>query len=118
MDLEGNAFYGNIVTPTGWRVPISGVSVNINQISSHQGEVQLSFPFLRYLKCEFRIKLFVTTLTEIPEDRKVHVYIEMNNFAKIHPKSALVLRSLGVHLEYAIFTPQRVYPEIPDEEKD
>jgi hypothetical protein len=44
------------------------------------------------------------------------VAIQMNTFARIHPKSDSVLRTLGIRLEHAITNPQIVYPEIPNEE--
>lgn len=116
LDWEGYAFHRNAVSSGGWMAPISGVQVKTTQISSHQGEIELNFPFLRLLKCKFMLRIFVTTLTEIPEYRKVIIGIEMNALAKLHPKSDLVLRTLGIRLRHAIFNPQIVYPKISDKE--
>lgn len=116
LDWEGYAFHRKAISFTGWTTSISGVQVDITQISSHQAEIEVHFPFLKFLKCKFRLGLFVTTLTEIPEYRKVIVNIEMNTLAKIHPKSDLVLRTLGIRLRHALFNPQIVHPEISDEE--
>ena len=115
-DWQGYAFHGNLLTHRGWTTPINGAKVKINQISSHQGEIELTFPFLKYLKCKFRLGIFVTTLTEIPEYRKVNVNIKLNTLARIHPKSDLVLRTLGIRLRHVLFNPQIVYPKISDEE--
>ena len=115
-DWEGYAFHGNLLTHRGWTTPIIGAKVKVNQIGSHKGEIELTFPFLKYLKCKFRLGLFVTTLTEIPEYRTVNVNIKMNTFARIHPKSDLVLRTLGMRLRHALFNPQIVDPKISDDE--
>ena len=116
LDLEGYAFHGNLLTHRGWTAPIIGAKVEINQIGSHQGTIVLTFPFLKYLKCKFRLGLFVTTLTEIPEYRKVNVNISINTIARIHPKSDLVLRTLGIRLRHALFNPQIVDPKMSDDE--
>jgi hypothetical protein len=116
LDWEGYAFHKKAVSAIGWQAPISAVKVTTTQISSHQGEIELSYPFLRIFKCKFKLSIFVTTITEIPEYRKVMVAIQMNAFARIHPKSDSVLRTLGIRLEHAITNPQIVYPEIPNEE--
>jgi len=115
-DWEGYAFHRNAVSASGWMASISGVQVKTTQISSHQGEIELNLPFLWFLKCKFMLRIFVTTLTKIPEYRKVIIEIEMNALAKLHPKSDLVLRTLGIRFRHAIFNPQIVYPKIPDEE--
>jgi hypothetical protein len=60
--------------------------------------------------------IFVTTLTKVPEYRKVIVGIRMNTLAKLHPRCDLVLRTIGIRLHHAITNPQIVYPDIPDEE--
>lgn len=116
LDWEGFAFHKKAVSAIGWQAPVRDVSVRITQISSHQGKITLEYPFMRILKCKFKLNLFVTTLTEVPEYRKVIVAIQMNTFAKIHPKSNLVLRTLGVRLDHAITNPQIVYPNIPTDE--
>lgn len=116
LDWEGYAFHKNAVSASGWIASIGGVQVKTIQISSHQGEVELSYPFLRFLKCKFKLQIFVTKAPEIPEYRKVMISIEMNALAKLHPKSDLVLRTLGIRLRHAIFNPQIVYPQISDEE--
>lgn len=116
LDWEGYAFHRKAVSFTGWMASISGVQVKITQLGSHQAEIEVFFPCLRFLKCKFMLRLIVGKLTEIPEYRKVTIEIEMNYLAKLHPKSDLVLRTLGVRLRHAIFNPQVVYPEIADEE--
>jgi Ca2+/Na+ antiporter len=116
LDWEGYAFHRKAISSTGWMASISGVQVEITKVSSHQGEIKLYFPFLKLLRCKFLIRLFVTTLTEVPEYRKIIVEIEMNTFAKFHPKSDLILRTLGIRLRHAIFNPQIVDPKISDEE--
>lgn len=116
LDWEGYAFHKKSVSADGWMAPISGVKVKTAQISPHQGKIELSYPFLRVLECKFRIEIFVTTLTKVPEYRKVMVGIQMNFLARLHPKSDLVLRTLGIRLHHAITNPQIVYPEISDEE--
>lgn len=116
LDWEGYAFHKKAVSAIGWMAPVCGVKVNTTQISSHQGEIELTYPFLRVLNCKFKLKVFVTSLTEIPEYRKVMITIQMNGLAKLHPKSDLVLRTLGIRLHHAITNPQIVYPSISDEE--
>lgn len=116
LDWEGYAFHKKAVAASGWQAPISRVKVTTTRISAHQGEIELEYPFLRIFKCKFKLSIFVTTLTEIPEDRKVIVTIQMNTLAKIHPKSDLVLQTLGIRLDHAINNPQIVYPQIPEEE--
>jgi hypothetical protein len=116
LDWEGYAFHKKAVSADGWMAPVSGVKVKTKQRSSHQGEIELSYPFLRVLKCKVKLDVFVTTLTEVPEYRKVIVGIQMNSLAKLHPRSDLVLRTLGIRLHHAITNPQIVYPEMPDEE--
>jgi hypothetical protein len=120
LDWEGYAFHRNAVSFTEWMAPISKVQVEMSQLGSHQAEIEVSFPCLRFLKCKIMLRLVVGKLpgklAEIPEYRKVTVRIEMNYLAKLHPKSDLVLRTLGVRLRHAIFNPQVVYPEIADEE--
>jgi hypothetical protein len=116
LDWEGFAFHKKVVSASGWMTSISGVKVKTTQISSQQGEIELVYPFLRILKCKFKLGIFVTTLTEVPEYRKVIVTIQMNTFARLHPKSDLVLRTLGIRLHHAITNPQIVYPKMPDEE--
>jgi hypothetical protein len=116
LDWEGYAFHAKAVSAIGWQAPIKGVRVYTHKISSHQGKIELEYPFLRILKCKFKLGIFVTTLTEVPEYRKVMVSIQMNKPARIHPKSDLVLRTLGIRLHHAITNPQIVYPKIPDEE--
>jgi hypothetical protein len=116
LDWEGVGFHKNAVSAINWQAPIQGVKVNTKQVSSHQGVVELEYPFLRILKCKFKITIFVTMLTELPEYRKIMVSIQMNTLAKIHPKSDLVLRTLGIRLEHAINNPQIVYPELPEKD--
>jgi len=116
LDWEGYAFHRKAVSFTGWMASIGGVKVKITQIGSHQAEIEVFFPFLRFLKCKIMLRLIVGKPIEIPEYRKVIIEIEMNFLAKLHPKSDLVLRTLGVRLRHAIFNPQVVYPEISDEE--
>jgi hypothetical protein len=115
LDWEDYAFRGSS-SASGWQAPIRRVQVKTTQVSSHQGEIEVSYPFLRVLRCKFKLIIFVTVLTEVPEYRKVIVTIQMNVFAKLHPKSALLLRTLGIRLNHAITNPQIVYPEISDEE--
>jgi hypothetical protein len=115
LDWENYAFRG-VSSATGWQAPIKRVQVKTTQISSHQGEIGLSYPFLRVFKCKLKLSIFVTVLTEVPEYRKVMIAIQMNVLAKLHPKSALVLRTLGIRLNHAITNPQIVYPQISDEE--
>jgi hypothetical protein len=116
LDWEGYAFHKKAISADGWMAPVSGVEVKTRQISSHQGEIELSYPFLRILRCKIIMSIFVTTLTKIPEYRRVIVGIRMNTLAKLHPKCDLVLRTLGIRLHHAITNPQIVYPDIPDEE--
>lgn len=116
LDWEGYAFHKKALSANGWMAPISGVRVKTRQISSHQGEIDLTYPFLRVLKCRFHLKIFVTVLTGIPEYRKVIVTIQMNALARLHPKSDLMLRTLGIRLHHAITNPQVVWPEISNEE--
>jgi hypothetical protein len=71
---------------------------------------------MKFLKCKFSLALFITKLTEIPEYREVQVSISMNKLARIHPKTDLVLRTIGIRLRHALFNPQVVYPKISDEE--
>lgn len=115
LDWEGYAFRGS-PSASGWQAPIKAVQVKTTQVSSHQGNIELNYPILCFLRCRIMLSLFVTTLTEVPEYRKVIVAIQMNTLARLHPKSDLVLRTLGVRLHHAITNPQIVYPEIPDEE--
>lgn len=116
LDWKDYAFYGNLLAYSGWTSPMNGVEVDITRTSSHQGEIELTFPFLKFLKCKFSLALFITRLTEIPEYRQVKVSISMNKFARIHPKTDLVLRTLGIRLRHALFNPQIVDPKISDEE--
>jgi hypothetical protein len=116
LDWEGYAFHKKVVSASGWMASVSKVKVKTTQISSHQGEIELVYPFLWILKCKFNLGIFVTTLTAVPEYRKVIVTIQMNALARLHPKSDLVLRTLGIRLHHAITNPQIVYPKIPDEE--
>ena len=116
LDWEGYAFHKKAVSASGWMASVGGVKVKTTQISSHQGEIELVYPFLRILKCKFKLGIFITTLTEVPEYRKVIVTIQMNVLARLHPKSNFVLRTLGIRLHHAITNPQIVYPKIPDEE--
>jgi hypothetical protein len=116
LDWEGYAFHRKAVSFTGFMASISGVQVKITQLGFHQAEIEVFFPCLRFLKCKFMLRLGVGKLTEIPEYRKVTIRIEMNYLAKLHPKSDLVLRTLGIRLHHAIFNPQIVYPQISDEE--
>jgi len=116
LDWEGYAFHRKAVSFTGWMASISEVQVKITKLGSRQAEIEVHFPCLRFLKCKFMLRLIIGSLTEIPEYRKVIVQIEMNALAKLHPKSDLVLRTLGIRLRHAIFNPQIVYPEISDEE--
>jgi hypothetical protein len=116
LDWEGYAFHKKVVSASGWMASVSGVKVKTTQISSHQGEIELAYPFLRILKCKFKLGIFITTLTDVPEYRKVIVTIRMNAFARLHPKSDLVLRTLGIRLNHAITNPQIVYPKMPDGE--
>lgn len=116
LDWEGHAFHKNAIEFRGWMAPISGVQVKTTQISSQQGEIKLVYPFLRILKCTFKLGISVAKLTEIPEHRKVVVIIQMNSLARLHPKSNRVLRTMGIRLHHAITNPQIVYPEISDEE--
>jgi hypothetical protein len=116
LDWEGYAFRKKVVSASGWMASVDGVKVKTTQISAHQGEIELAYPFLRILKCRFKLSIFVTTLTEVPEYRKVIVTIQTNALARLHPKSDLVLRTLGIRLHHAITNPQIVYPEISDEE--
>lgn len=107
-DWEGYAFHGKVVSYDGWTAPICEAEVTTKQISSHQGDIELTYPFLKIFKCKFIIGIFVTVLTEIPEYRKVIVKIQMNAFSKLHPKSDFVLRTLGIRLHHAITNPQLV----------
>jgi len=120
LDWEGYAFRGKAVSADGWTAPVSGVKVGTEQISSHQGEIELTYPFLRILgtraRCKLHLKIFVTVLTEVPEYQKVIVTIRMNIFSRLHPKSDLVLQTLGRRLHHAITNPQLVDPEISKEE--
>jgi len=68
------------------------------------------------LRCKFNIDLFVTVPTEVPEYRKVIVTVRMNALSRLHPKSDLVLQTLGRRLHHAITNPQLVDPDIPKKE--
>ncbi len=114
-DWEGYAFHKNSTAPN-WQAPISNAKVIIRQISSHQGNITLEYPFIYILKCRFKIILFITALTEVPEYRKVTVSIQMNICAKVHPKSDHVLRTLGDRLYHAVTNPQIFDSEMPDEQ--
>jgi hypothetical protein len=114
-DWQSFAFRG-VASTSGWQAPVKGVFVKTKQISSHQGEIFLEYPFLRVFKCKFKVTLFVTTFSKEPDFRKVIVAIQVNSFARIHPKSNLVIRTLGVRLHHAITNPQIVYPQIPEQE--
>jgi len=116
LDWKDYAFHGNLLPYSGWTSPINRVEVDITRKSSQSGEIELTFPFLKLFKCKFRLALFITKLTEIPEYREVQVSISMNKFARIHPKTDLVLRTMGIKLRHALFNPQVVYPKISDEE--
>lgn len=116
MDWESYAFKKNAISANSWTAPIDGVNVKVTQISSHQGEIELDWHFLRILKCKLKTSIFVTTLTEIPEYREVIITIQMNLPARLHPKSGSVLRTVGIRLHHAITNPQIVDPNIPNEE--
>lgn len=116
LDWEGFGFHKKAVSADGWMAPISRVKVKTTRISSHQGEIEVSYPFLRFMKCKLNLRVFVTKLTEIPEYRKIIVEIQMNVLARLHPKSDLALQTLGIRLHHAITNPQIVYPEISDDE--
>jgi hypothetical protein len=116
LDWEGYAFHKRAVSAVGWQAPVGGVKVSTKQISPHQGEIELQYPFLQILKCTIRLYIFVTALTKIPEYRKVMVAIKLNSAARLHPKSDLVLRTLGIRMQHAITNPQIVHPDITDEE--
>jgi hypothetical protein len=45
----------------------------------------------------------------------VKTLITLNNWARIHPKTDLVLKTLGKRLHLAIFYPANIYPDIPDQ---
>jgi hypothetical protein len=60
--------------------------------------------------------MFVTVPTKVPEYRKVIVTIQMNTLARLHPKSDLVLLTLGIRLHHAITNPQIIDPKIPEKE--
>jgi len=116
-DMEGFAFHKKSVSATGWTAPISGVRAKTTQISSHQGEIELMYPFLWILECKITLRIFVTlSPKDIKEYRKVVVSTELNKLARLHPKSDMVLRTIGIRLRHAIFNPQVVYPDISDEE--
>lgn len=116
LDWERYAFGKKSVSASGWTASISGVEVKTNQISSHQGEIELTYPFLRILKCRFKLSIFVTTLTKVLGNQKVIVGIQINSLARLHPRSDLVLRTMGIRLHHAITNPQIVYPKIPEKE--
>lgn len=116
LDWESYAFHKRVVSASGWMTAVSRVEVNTTQVSAQQGEIELAYPFLRIFRCRFRLRIFVTTLTKIPEYRRVMVTIQMNSLARLHPKSDHVLRTMGIRLHHAITNPQIVYPDIPDEE--
>jgi hypothetical protein len=116
LDWEGYAFHKKTASAIGWQSPIMGVVVRTKQISSHQGDISLEYPFLRVLRCKFKITIFVTTLSKVPEYRKVVVTIQVNTLGRIHPKSNLLLRTLGIRLNHAITNPQIVYPNMPEQE--
>lgn len=115
-DWRHYAFRGKAVSADEWTTPVSGVEVRTEQMSSHQGKIDFGYPFLWIFRCRFNMILFVTVLTEVPEYRKVKVTIRMNIFSRLHPKSDLVLRTLGRRLHHAITNPQLVDPEISKEE--
>jgi hypothetical protein len=83
LEWEHSAFHRNAVSAIGWMAPVGGVRVRIKQISSHQGKIELDYPFLRVFRCRFNISIFVTTITPIPEYRKVIIDIQMNRFVAI-----------------------------------
>lgn len=116
LDWQDYAFHNKAISADGWQAPVRGVVVRTKQISSHQGDIKLEYPFLKIFKCKFEVKIFITSLTKIPEYRKVLITIRVNSLAKIHPKTNLVLKTLGVRLHHAINNPQIVYPNIPEKE--
>lgn len=116
QDWEGFSFRKKAVSASGWMAPIGGASVRTIQISSHQDEIELEYPFLRIFRCKFKLRIYVTKLTKVSEYRKVIVTIQINTLARLHPKSDLVLRTLGIRLHHAITNPQIVYPQIPKDE--
>ena len=112
-DLERFAFHKKAVSPNGWTADVKGVRVKTSQVSSHQGNVNLMYPFLGRFKCKITLKIFVTSLRV--QLRKVIISIEMNRLARLHPKSDQILRTVGIRVRHAIFNPQLVNPEIADE---
>ena len=116
LDWKDFAFHGNSLPYRRWTSPINGVEVDLTRKSPHQGEIELTFPFLKFFNCKISLELFISKLTEIPEYREVQATIRMNKLARIHPKTDLVLRTLGIRLRHALFNPQIVDPKISDEE--
>ena len=114
LDLEGFAFHKKVVSYNGFMAPVKGVQVKTSQISSHQGNVNLEYPFFGPLKCKIALQIFVTSLRS--KLRKVIINIEINRLARLHPKSDQVLRTVGIRVRHAILNPQLVNPEISDEE--
>lgn len=92
----------------------SKVQVKTSQISSHQGDVALEYPFFGPFKCRITLGIFVTSL-EV-KLRKVIISIRMNLLARLHPKSDQILRTVGINVRHAIFNPQLVNTGIADEE--
>ena len=114
LDLEGYAFHKKAISYDGFMTSIKGVEAKTSQISSHQGNITLKYPFLGPFKCKIILQIFVTSL-EV-KLRKVIINIEINRLARLHPKSDQVLYTIGIRVRHAIFNPQLVNPKITDEE--
>ncbi len=114
LDLEGFTFHKRVVSYNGFMAPVKGVQVKTSQISSHQGDVNLEYPFFGPFKCKIALRIFVTSLRS--KLTKVIINVEINRLARLHPKSDQVLRTAGIRVRHAILNPQLVNPEISDEE--
>lgn len=114
LDLEGYAFHKKAISYNGFMAQISNVKVSGVQISNHQGKIKFQYPFLRFFKSEILLKIFVTSLGV--KLHRVIIDIELNRFARLHPKTDEILITLGKRLNLAIFNPQLIYPEISEKE--
>lgn len=114
LDLEGFAFHKKVRSYNAFMASISGVRVETSQVSSHQGDVNVEYPFFKYFKCKISLHIFVTSLNV--KLREVIIGIDMNRLARLHPKSDQILRTLGKRVLHAILNPQLINPQMSDEE--